>query len=93
MSVISPKFIEGALVGFASKDKANLLKLYHAACLETGCPTSDQLTQRIRGMVTNPYETPEVQQLSLAIVQTLALRGLTVNPFPEIPRLLPSQLG
>jgi hypothetical protein len=82
MSVLfNPKSLEEAFVSFSSEDKANFLKLYRAACVETSCPKSDRLTQLILGAATNPSATPEVVQPALAILQTLALQGFAVNPF------------
>jgi hypothetical protein len=79
--LFNPKSLEEAFVSFSSEDKANFLKLYRAACAETSCPKSDQLTQLILGAVTDPNATPEVVQPALAILQTLALQGFAVNPF------------
>jgi hypothetical protein len=83
--ILNPEFLEKAIVNYASADQVNFLKLYHAACLETGCPKSDQLTRLISSIAVDPKAEAEVRYQALAIIQSLALQGLTVNPFSENP--------
>lgn len=93
MSVIFKlKSLEEAFVSFSFEDKANFLKLYRVACLETACPKSDRLTQLILDAATDPSAKSEVVQPALAILQTLALQGLAVNPFSGNP-VVPTPAG
>jgi hypothetical protein len=80
-ALFRPEFLEETLVTLVSEDKINFLNLYRAACLETSCPKSDKLTQRIRAIAADPNEEPEARVQAFAIIQKLALQGLEVNPF------------
>ena len=88
--LLKPELLTGALIKFGGEDRINLLRAYHGACLDAGCPKSDELTQRIVAIAAglNQKETTAVGELNeqeLALCTTLRL-GL--DPFKGIPLAL-----